>query len=308
MSCRVAILISGNGSNMAALVDAMADPEFGAVPVLVASDNPHAPGLARTERSGVETAVVDRARFGSDRTAFERALDGAIRARGADMICLAGFMRILSPEFVSGWTDRILNIHPSLLPMHPGLDTHRRAIAAGDEFAGCSVHVVTAELDGGPVLGQTRVRIRRDDTVECLSARVLEAEHRLYPSVLRDFARRRQRPAAMTPVTAIRNLGPASARDYGNAGITSAEQVRALGPDEAYLRVMRAGAKPHFIGFCAVVLGLEGRDWTDCSEDERTALRKRFEGLKARIRTGPVPELETELDAFGVVRAGPSSA
>ena len=299
MSRRVAILISGNGSNMAALVGAMADPDFGASPVLVASDNPRAPGLALAENGGIATAVVDRASFGENRTAFEQALDDVIRRHRAEIICLAGFMRILSPDFVSAWTGRILNVHPSLLPRYPGLATHRRAIAAGDDFAGCSVHVVTAELDGGPVLGQTRVAIRRDDTVESLSARVLRAEHRLYPAVLRDFARGRHGPAAMTPVASIRNLGPASARDYAQAGITSAEQIRALGPDEAYLRLMRGGAKPHFVGFRAVVLGLQGRAWTDCEGDERAALRKRFDALKARVRTGSDPE--REFDAFGIV-------
>jgi len=186
---RVAILISGSGSNMEALVRAMARPDYPAEPVLVLSNRPHAGGLARAEALGVPTAVVDHRPFGQDRAAFEAALNEALEAARPDILCLAGFMRILTEGFISKWQGRMLNIHPSLLPRYRGLDTHARAIAAGDRQAGCSVHEVTAELDGGPILGQARLDIRPDDTPDTLAARVLKLEHRLYPLVLERFAR-----------------------------------------------------------------------------------------------------------------------
>ncbi len=192
MKKRVAILISGSGSNMEALVRAMARPDYPAEPVLVLSNRPHAGGLARAEALGVPTAVVDHRPFGQDRAAFEAALNEALEAARPDILCLAGFMRILTGGFISKWRGRMLNIHPSLLPRYRGLDTHARAIAAGDRQAGCSVHEVTAELDGGPVLGQARLDIRPDDTPETLAARVLKLEHRLYPLVLERFARGRR--------------------------------------------------------------------------------------------------------------------
>lgn len=189
MKKRVAILISGSGSNMEALVRAMARPDYPAEPVLVLSNRPHAGGLARAEALGVPTAVVDHRPFGQDRAAFEAALNEALEAARPDILCLAGFMRILTEGFISKWRGRMLNIHPSLLPRYRGLDTHARAIAAGDRQAGCSVHEVTAELDGGPILGQARLDIRPDDTPDTLAARVLKLEHRLYPLVLERFAR-----------------------------------------------------------------------------------------------------------------------
>ncbi len=189
MKKRVAILISGSGSNMEALVRAMARPDYPAEPVLVLSNRPHAGGLARAEALGVPTAVVDHRPFGQDRAAFEAALNEALEAARPDILCLAGFMRILTEGFISKWQGRMLNIHPSLLPRYRGLDTHARAIAAGDRQAGCSVHEVTAELDGGPILGQARLDIRPDDTPDTLAARVLKLEHRLYPLVLERFAR-----------------------------------------------------------------------------------------------------------------------
>ncbi len=183
---RVAILISGGGSNMEALVRSMTG-DHPARACRVVSDVPGAPGLARAEALGVDTATVDR-RGHADRAGFEAALREELEEARADIVALAGFMRVLSPAFVDRWKGRILNIHPSLLPLHPGLDTHARAIAAGDTEAGCSVHEVTAELDGGPVLGQARVPILPGDTPETLAARVLVQEHRLYPAVLRRFA------------------------------------------------------------------------------------------------------------------------
>ena len=184
---RVAVLISGGGSNMAALLDDMAAPGHPAVPVLVLSNVPDAGGLARAGARGVPTAVVDH-RDRPDRAAFESALDAALVPHAPDILCLAGFMRILTPAFAERWAGRMLNVHPSLLPNYPGLDTHARALAAGDSEAGCTVHEVTAALDGGPILGQGRVPVETGDTPESLAARVLEMEHRLYPAVLRRFA------------------------------------------------------------------------------------------------------------------------
>ena len=157
-------------------------------PVLVASNDPAAAGLAKAAALGVPTAAVDHRAFGGDRAAFEAALLEPLLAAGPDIICLAGFMRILTPGFIGRFPGRILNIHPSLLPKYPGLHTHARAIAAGDAEAGATVHKVTPELDCGPILGQARVPVLPGDTPETLAARVLVQEHRLYPAVLRRFA------------------------------------------------------------------------------------------------------------------------
>lgn len=157
-------------------------------PVLVASNDPQAGGLARAAGMGISTAAVDHRPFGKDRAGFEAALLEPILQARPDILCLAGFMRILTPDFVRRFQGRMLNIHPSLLPKYPGLDTHARALAAGDAEAGCSVHEVTAELDMGPVLGQARVPVLPGDDAASLAARVLVQEHRLYPAVLRRFA------------------------------------------------------------------------------------------------------------------------
>lgn len=183
---RVAILISGGGSNMLRLVDDMTG-DHPARPVLVASNDPGAAGLVRAAERGIPTAAIDH-RAHPDRAAFEAALHDALQAARPDIVALAGFMRILTAPFVARWQGRMLNIHPSLLPKYRGLDTHARAIAAGEAEAGCTVHEVTAELDDGPILGQARVPVRPDDTPEALAARVLVQEHRLYPAVLRRFA------------------------------------------------------------------------------------------------------------------------
>ena len=184
---RVAILISGGGSNMAALLDDMAAPDHPARPVLVVSNVPGAGGLAKAAARGVPAAVVEN-RAHPDRASFEAALDAALAPAAPDILCLAGFMRVLTPDFVRRWQGRILNVHPSLLPRYPGLRTHARALEAGDAEAGCSVHEVTADLDAGPLLGQARVPVRPGDTAESLAARVVTAEHLLYPAVLRRFA------------------------------------------------------------------------------------------------------------------------
>jgi phosphoribosylglycinamide formyltransferase-1 len=190
---RVAILISGGGSNMVRLVESMG-PDHPAAPVLVLSNVPDAGGLTRAAAFGVPTAVVDHRPFRGDRAAFEAALQARLTEARPDILCLAGFMRILTPGFTRAWAGRMLNIHPSLLPSYPGLDTHARALAAGDAEAGCTVHEVTEDLDAGPILGQARVPILPGDTPATLAARVLEAEHRLYPAVLRRFAAQDRTP------------------------------------------------------------------------------------------------------------------
>ena len=184
---RVAILISGGGSNMETLSRSMTG-DHPARPALVLSNVPDAGGLVKARAMGISTEVVDHRPFKGDRPAFEAALAKAIAPYTPDIICLAGFMRILTPEFVGLWQGRMLNIHPSLLPKYRGLNTHQRAIDAGDHEAGCTVHVVTGDLDDGPILGQARVAVLPGDSTETLAARVLEMEHRLYPEVLRRFA------------------------------------------------------------------------------------------------------------------------
>ncbi|MBK0329440.1 phosphoribosylglycinamide formyltransferase [Rhodobacteraceae bacterium F11138] len=184
---RVAILISGGGSNMVALLDSMIG-DHPARPCLVLSSEPEAAGLDKAAARGVPVAAVDHRPFRADRAAFEAELMKPLIAARPDIVCCAGFMRILTGDFVSRWQGRMLNIHPSLLPKYKGLNTHARALAAGDGEHGCSVHEVTAELDDGPILGQARVPVLNGDTPETLAARVLVQEHRLYPAVLRRFA------------------------------------------------------------------------------------------------------------------------
>ncbi len=183
---RVAILLSGGGSNMVALARSMTG-DHPARPVLVVSNDPQAGGLAKAQDLGIRTAAVDHRPFGRDRSAFESELQVALATEKPDLICLAGFMRILTPDFVAAWRGRMLNIHPSLLPLYPGLHTHTRALANGDREHGCTVHEVTEELDFGPILGQARVPVEQGDTPDSLAARVLMQEHRLYPEVLRRF-------------------------------------------------------------------------------------------------------------------------
>lgn len=189
MSLKVAILISGGGSNMITLADSMTG-DHPARPCLVLSNNPGAGGLDKARARGIPTAVVDHRPFGKDRAAFEAEVQAALDAAAPDVLCLAGFMRVLTPGFVERWEGRMLNIHPSLLPRHKGLHTHARALEAGDAEHGCSVHLVTPELDDGPVLGQARIAVGAEDTPETLAARVLVEEHKLYPEVLRAFAER----------------------------------------------------------------------------------------------------------------------
>jgi len=183
---RVAILISGGGSNMVELLKSMTG-DHPARACVVLSNIPDAGGLAKAEAAGVPTVVVDHKPFGADRAAFEAEMAKALDQYQPDIIALAGFMRVLTAEFVARYQGRMLNIHPSLLPKYRGLHTHARAIEAGDDIAGCTVHEVTADLDDGPILGQARVPVVAGDTPKTLAARVLVQEHRLYPAVLRRF-------------------------------------------------------------------------------------------------------------------------
>jgi phosphoribosylglycinamide formyltransferase-1 len=185
---RVAVLISGRGSNMTALIEAAKAKDYPAEIALVVSNRPEAAGLAAARAEGVATAVVDHAPFGEDREAFERALDGELNAHRIDLVCLAGFMRLLTPWFVTRWSGRMLNIHPSLLPQFKGLHTHRRALEAGVKKHGATVHFVVAEMDTGPIVAQDSVTVRDGDTEATLAQRVLEVEHRLYPRALRAVA------------------------------------------------------------------------------------------------------------------------
>ena len=184
---KVAILISGGGSNMVTLVDSMTG-DHPARPCLVLSNRTDAGGLKKAAERGIATAVVTHRPFGENREAFEAELVNPILDAGADIVCLAGFMRVLTAGFVSQFEGRMLNIHPSLLPKHKGLHTHARALEAGDTRHGCTVHEVTPLLDDGPVLCQAEVPVLSGDTPELLAARVLEQEHRLYPAVLQRFA------------------------------------------------------------------------------------------------------------------------
>ena len=182
---RIGVLISGRGSNLAALLDAADDPSFPGAIALVLSDRPEAAGLSLARARGVEARAIDRRSFPGDRAAHETALHEALTDAGIGFVALAGYMRRLTPLLVSKWAGRMVNIHPSLLPAFPGLDTHARALAAGVALHGCSVHRVTEALDEGPILGQAAVPVLAGDDVASLAERVLAAEHALYPAVLR---------------------------------------------------------------------------------------------------------------------------
>lgn len=181
---RVGVLISGRGSNMEALIGAASDPAYPALIALVISNRPDAAGLVRAKAAGISTAIVDHREY-AERADFDTALDRQLGAAGIELVCLAGFMRLLTAEFVERWRDRMLNIHPSLLPAFPGLYTHARALAAGVRFTGCTVHFVRPEVDSGPIIIQAVVPIAPGDDEERLAARVLSAEHRAYPLALR---------------------------------------------------------------------------------------------------------------------------
>ena len=196
---RVAVLISGRGSNMSALIEAAKAKDYPAEIVLVVSNRLDAAGLARAREAAIATAVIDHRPFRDDREAFERALDDELREYRIDIVCLAGFMRLLTPWFITRWSGRILNIHPALLPEFKGLDTHRRALAAGVKRHGATVHFVVEETDAGPVISQQSVPVLQGDTEDTLAARVLEIEHRIYPEALRLVAEGRAKFATSQP-------------------------------------------------------------------------------------------------------------
>jgi phosphoribosylglycinamide formyltransferase-1 len=192
---RVAILISGRGSNMAALIEAATAPDYPAEIALVVSNRPEAGGLALAREAGVTTAVLDHKPFGKDRVAFDAALQTILDRHRIELICLGGFMRLFTAEFTRAWYGRMLNIHPSLLPAFPGLDPHGQALRAGAKTSGATVHFVIPETDAGPIVMQESVPVYPDDTPDTLAARVLEVEHRIYPRALRELAEGRVRAA-----------------------------------------------------------------------------------------------------------------
>ena len=184
---KLAVMISGRGSNLQALIDATADPAFPAEIILVLSNRPGAMGLERAAKAGIPTRVIDHKDF-ADRAAFDAEMTAALEAAGTELVCLAGFMRLLSDEFVDHWRDRMINIHPSLLPAFKGLDVQERVLARGARFAGCTVHYVRKEMDTGPIIVQAVVPVHPDDTPDSLAARVLEREHDIYPLAVRLIA------------------------------------------------------------------------------------------------------------------------
>ena len=188
---RVAILISGRGSNMAALIEAAKAPDYPAEIALVLSNIADAGGIARAKEDGIATEVVAHKPFGKDREAFDRAVQAVLERYKIDIVCLAGFMRVLTPWFVGQWAGRMINIHPSLLPAFKGLNTHERAIAEGAAQHGATVHFVTAELDNGPIIAQESIAVLPGDTPRSLAARVLAVEHRIYPLALKRVAEQR---------------------------------------------------------------------------------------------------------------------
>jgi phosphoribosylglycinamide formyltransferase-1 len=189
---KVGVLISGRGSNMQALIDACAEPDFPAEIALVLSNRADAAGLQRAEAAGIATDVIDHKAF-PDRPAFDAAVADRLAAAGVELVCLAGFMRLLSDEFVARWHDRLINIHPSLLPAFKGLHVHERALESGVRITGCTVHFVRAEMDAGPIIAQAAVPVLPGDDPDSLAARVLEQEHRIYPLALRLIAEGRVR-------------------------------------------------------------------------------------------------------------------
>ena len=190
---RVAVLISGRGSNMAALIEAAKTADYPAEIALVLSNRPDAGGLQTAQSEGIATAVVDHTQFGKDRAGFERSMQDVLEQHSIEFVCLAGFLRLLTPWFVERWQNRMLNIHPALLPSFKGLDTHRRALEAGVKLHGATVHFVVPDMDSGPIVAQGAVPVQDADTEETLAARVIKVEHRIYPLALRLLAEGRLR-------------------------------------------------------------------------------------------------------------------
>lgn len=184
---RIAIFISGRGSNMRSLIDACAKPSYPASIKLIISNNPDASGLEIARKSGITTLVIDDYDFGDNRQAHERQINAVLQAHAISFICLAGYMRLITPFLINEWKGKILNVHPSLLPAFPGLNTHKKALKKGVKIHGCTIHIVTEKMDDGPILGQAAVPILANDTEQSLAKRVLEQEHILYPRVLKNF-------------------------------------------------------------------------------------------------------------------------
>ncbi len=205
MKRRVGILISGRGSNMVALAEAARDPAYPAAIGVVIANDPTAAGLALAAARGIPTRTIPHRAFGRDRAAHEAAIDAALAAEEIEVVCLAGYMRLLTPFLVGRYAGRMLNIHPSLLPVFPGLNTHARALAAGVKFHGCTVHLVTEAMDEGPILAQAAVPVRPDDDEASLASRVLAEEHRLYTAALARFL---SGDAGRAPTTALHNPLP----------------------------------------------------------------------------------------------------
>ena len=212
---KLAVLISGRGSNMATLIEACESRDYPAEIVLVLSDRAGAAGLAHATARGIATRVIDHEAF-DERADFEADVSAAIEASGAELVCLAGFMRLLTDGFVERWRDRLINIHPSLLPAFKGLNTHQRALDAGARFAGCTVHFVRAQMDEGPIIIQAAVPVRGDDTAESLAERVLVMEHRCYPLAVRWMAEGRVRVTGATVrIEGAENPAPALINPVG---------------------------------------------------------------------------------------------
>lgn len=187
MKPRIAILFSGRGSNMQALIEAAKNPDYPAKIALAIANRADAPGLGIAERFNIRAMCIPSRDYGRDREAHERAIDAQLTAEKIDLVCLAGYMRLLTPWLVKRWSGRMLNIHPSLLPAYPGLDTHARVLEAGETRHGCTVHLVTEAMDEGPILAQAEVAVLAGDDEHILAARVLEQEHRLYPAALAEY-------------------------------------------------------------------------------------------------------------------------
>ena len=253
---RVAILISGTGTNMAALLFAAQMPDCPYEVALVACNNPDAQGLKLAAAEGVPTYALSH--VGMDRMNHDAAIHDAIIASGANFVALAGYMRILSPWFVQKWSGRMLNIHPSLLPLYPGLDTHARAIAAGDSHAGCSVHLVTEDLDAGPVLGQMRVAILPDDSADTLAARVKMAEHQLYPRAMAQYLARSTDPAWLTAQVRALAMAQPEAEESLSHGMACFGIIG--GKKFAYVTANHHGANNTTGGKVALLVKISGID------------------------------------------------
>ena len=209
MKRRTAILISGRGSNMASLIESARAADYPAEIALVLSNRPDAPGLRHAATQGIPTAIIDHRAFPGDRAAHEAAIDAALREAAVEIVCLAGYLRLLTPYLVGRWAGRMLNIHPSLLPAFPGLHTHERALAAGVKLHGCTVHLVTEAMDDGPIVAQAAVPVLAGDTEETLAARVLAQEHVIYPLALRLLSEGKRHEAS--PDAALLNPLPVPA-------------------------------------------------------------------------------------------------